>query len=253
MERGEWSKAASLLSKAMDSCPIDPDARQYYAEALWRRGAKTEALREMLSAVNNSPDNPLLILRYGQMQLDAANADGAWRCAHRALQIDGRLAEAWRLRARVYCMLRQPEPALANYQRALSLAPSDTETLKELAEVYQQLGQPERALVTVQSLLDQYSPGEEPQQAIELQGNCLAALQRHSEAADALSLACDRGIPSAELLGKLGHAQLASAQLEAAQSTAVLAERLHPNHPTIRQFEQSLQVALERGDGQFLR
>ncbi len=39
MERGDWKRAESLLSRAVQTSATDAEARRNYAETLWRRGA----------------------------------------------------------------------------------------------------------------------------------------------------------------------------------------------------------------------
>jgi Flp pilus assembly protein TadD len=247
IERGDWTKAESLLGRATESCPVDSDARRFYAEALWQRGAREDALVQMRQAVENAPDDVALVLQYGQMQLDLGNVDDAWRAANRGLQLDPQLADAWRLRGRALRATGQLQGALANYQRGLALASSDRQLLWELAEVYQQMNQPERALVAVQSMLDLHSPGEEPASALKMQGCCLAKLGRHNDAADVLALACEKGTPSAELLGQLGKCQLVAGRFEAAQATFQQAQTLHPQAPATHNLQREVQVALEQG------
>ena len=44
IEQGQWQQAEGLLGNAIQTCPVDPDARRYYAEVLVKRGAVQEAL-----------------------------------------------------------------------------------------------------------------------------------------------------------------------------------------------------------------
>ena len=44
IEQGQWQYAEELLSGAIETCSVDPDARRYYAEVLVQRGAIGEAL-----------------------------------------------------------------------------------------------------------------------------------------------------------------------------------------------------------------
>jgi tetratricopeptide (TPR) repeat protein len=246
IERGDWGKAEQLLGRATESCPVDSDARRYYAEALWRRGAREDALRQMREAVECSPEDAQLVLDYGQMQLEVGSTDDAWRAANRALQIDAQLADAWGLRGRALRATGQLPVALTNYQRGLAIAPSDRQLLGELAELYQQLNQPERALMTVQTLLDLHSPGDEPARALELQGRCLASLGRPNDATESLTLACQRSAPTADLLLELGKCQLNSNQFEAAEATIQQAQSLHPDAPATVALQNEMQVALDQ-------
>ncbi len=74
------------------------------------------------------------------------------------------------LRGQVAAVAGNPRQALADYHRALGYAPGDRQIELLLAESYRQLNQPERALAALQSLAEGYSPGEQPQQLLYLQG-----------------------------------------------------------------------------------
>ena len=47
MERGDWKRAESLLSRAVTTYGADVDARRNYAETLRHRGALSEALAQL--------------------------------------------------------------------------------------------------------------------------------------------------------------------------------------------------------------
>ncbi|MDG2410077.1 MAG: hypothetical protein P8M53_13790, partial [Pirellulales bacterium] len=47
MEADRWQEAEGLLDRAVTACPIDPDARRYYAETLLQRGASADALSQL--------------------------------------------------------------------------------------------------------------------------------------------------------------------------------------------------------------
>src|SRR5687768_14950000 len=51
MDRGEWTKAETLLAEAIQACPVDTEARKLYAEALWQRGAVQDAIEQYTEAV----------------------------------------------------------------------------------------------------------------------------------------------------------------------------------------------------------
>ena len=47
LERGQPRQAEALLAKAVDTCSDDPEARRHYGEALWRSGARSEAVAQL--------------------------------------------------------------------------------------------------------------------------------------------------------------------------------------------------------------
>src|SRR5262245_34806009 len=57
-ERGHWEQAEAYFAEAVAKCPQDERARCGYAEALWRRGALSEAIIHMEEAVRLSGHDP---------------------------------------------------------------------------------------------------------------------------------------------------------------------------------------------------
>ena len=89
--------------------------------------------------------------------------------------------------------------ALADLHRAAGYDPSDRQVIGETAAVYRSLGQPQRALESMQSLLDTYSPGEEPQQVLYWTGLDYMALRRYDDAVTSLTTAVSRDRPTPDI------------------------------------------------------
>jgi tetratricopeptide (TPR) repeat protein len=234
MERGDWKRAESLLARAVDLSKIDVDARRHYAEALWHRGAKAEALVQLEESRRLAPEDPSLAVRAGELHLAMGQINNASRMSDEALRLDPKCAAAWALRGRVASALGQPRPALAQYQRALGYAPEDHELPLLVAETYRQLNMPERALVTLQSLAESYPRGEEPQRVLYLEGLAMTALGRYDDAMRVLSAAAHREAPTPEILSQLAEAQLLSGRVAEAQFTLQQALALAPDHAPSR-------------------
>src|SRR5207248_4623999 len=134
-----------------------------------------------------------------------------------ALDADPRSAAAWLLQARLAIHRGASQEALAAYHRVLALEPSHREALLEEAQLHWSLSvgetdgpQLQRALMTVQSLLDTYSPGEEPASALLLAGRIHSRLGRYEDATRLLAVAAHQGGDSLEALHGLAEAQLLS-------------------------------------------
>ncbi len=242
MERGDWPGAESLLHKAVEACPADVEARRTYSETLTHRGATGAAIAQLEEARRLAPEDASLSVRAGELYLSLDRLDKAREASDRALDVDPKYAPAWALRGRVMERSGQTRPALAAYQRALGYEPNNAEWLLRLAECYRQLGAPSRALAALQTLMDTYPSGEEPQQVLYLQGLALGALGRQSDAAECFALATQRGGPTAELLYRLAEAQLLAGRAAEAQSSVQQALALEPAHPASVQLAQRLQV-----------
>jgi tetratricopeptide (TPR) repeat protein len=256
LERGQPQQAEALLAKAVDACPLDSEARRHYAEALWRSGARPEAiaqLEEACRAVGGygrrtyppppAGDDATLRVRLAEMHLLVGQWEQARLSAQQALDLDPKLPAAWAMRGRVLQAGGQPLEALANFHRALGYAPQDRQVLLEVAELYRQLNWPQRALATLQSLADTYSPGEEPQQVLHLMGLTYTALGRYDDAVESLSAAAVRAAPTPEIFCHLAEAELQAGHPAEAEAAARRALALQPQHGPSRQLLRRLELA----------
>jgi tetratricopeptide (TPR) repeat protein len=243
MERGEWAQAEALLAQAVKTCPVDSDARRHYAEALWHRGAQAESLAQLAEAMRLAPEDAEHVVRMGQFQLAQGDYRAALAAADQALSLDVRLAPAWAVRAEALRRQGRSQAALADCHRALSLDPENRELLLLSAEIYRELGQPQRALANLQSLLESYSPGDEPAQPLYLAGLAYAALGRFDDAAESLQAARQRGGPDPEVLYQLATAQLRGGHPDRAEIAAREAVAIWPENPRCRELLDRVRIA----------
>lgn len=246
LERGRWSQAEALLTQAVDSCPADPDARAHLAEALWHRGARAEALAQLAQAAELAPDNAALRVRLAEMHLAEGDLAAAGRSAEAAIDLDPKLSSAWAVRGEVLNARGLPRQALADYHRALGYAP-DSQSLKfQVAELYRRLNEPQKALAMLQNLAETYSPGEEPQQVLYLQGLALMALSRYDGACDVLGSAALRARPTPDILYHLAEAELLAGRTQNAVRTIQQAIAMNPEHEPSRALLGRIKVAQQR-------
>jgi tetratricopeptide (TPR) repeat protein len=243
LERGEQPKAETLLAQAVAACPVDAEARRHYAESLWRRGARQEAIAQLQEAGRLAGEDAPLWARLAEMHLASGQAEFARQDADTALKLDPKLPSAWAIRGGVMNATGQPREALADYLHALSYAPNDRAILREIAELHRQLNQPERALQSLQTLADTYSPGEEPGHVLYLMGLAYVALERYDEGVESLSAAVTRAKPTAEMFFHLGEAQLLAGRAAEAADATRQALLLQPNHQPARDLLQRIELA----------
>jgi tetratricopeptide (TPR) repeat protein len=243
MDRKDWNAAEANLSKAVEACPVDPEARRYYSEALWQRGNQQQAIAQLNEAVRLSEDDPTLLIRLAERHLAIGQVDQARQEVEKAVDLDPKSAVAWALRGRFLQQAGDTKQALADYHRSLSYQPDQREVLLEIAELYRQLGQPQRALANLQSLLDSYPAGEEPQNVLYLEGLSYAALERWEDAAMSFASARDHGQPTPEILYHLGEAEFLAGHRTEAQQAAQQALALQPNHVPSRSLLERIDVA----------
>jgi tetratricopeptide (TPR) repeat protein len=243
LDRGRQQDAEALLAKAVAACPTDAEARRHYAESLWRRGARPEAIAQLEESGRLASDDALLWTRLAEMHLAAGQLELASKNAERAIDLDPRLPGAWAIRGGVTRANGRPGEALTCYLRALGYAPKDRSILWEVAELYRQQNQPERSLQTLQCLADTYSPGDEPGQVHDLLGQAYVALGRYDDAVESLSLAAARGKPTPEMLCRLGEAQLLAGRPTEAAAAAQRALAMQPRHPPSLALLERIQLA----------
>ncbi len=248
MERGDWKRAESVLSRAVQT-NADAEARRHYAEALWHRGARNEALTQMEEARKLAGEDPGLVVRCGEMYLALGQVSQAVERAEEALRLDPKHPQAWALRGQVASTNGRPREALADYQRALGYAPDDTQLALLVAEAYRQLNEPERALTALQALGGRYAAGEEPQQVLYLQGLALGALGRHDDAARCLAHAARRDRPSGEILYRLAEAEVRAGHAASAQLALQQALAVEPDHAPSRALSAQLSSTAQASTG----
>jgi tetratricopeptide (TPR) repeat protein len=248
MEHGEWRDAERLLAQAVKVCPADVDARRDYAEVLWKQGERQKAILQLNEALRIGGPNASIHVMLAEMRLAMNDRAEARRHAECAIGMDPRLAAAWVARARVSLAENDDRGALDDYHHALGLAPDDRDTRLAVAEVYRRMNQPQRALSMLQGLADTYTPGEEPQQVLYLEGLAYSALGRHDEAIDTFLVACHRGPASSELYYQLARSQFMAGNLAPAADAARQALALEPHHQPSQDLLSQIQLAF-RADG----
>jgi len=198
-DRSDLLRAERLLEQAVERCPVDVDARQHYADVLWERGLKMEAVGQVSKALQLAPDDPALCIDGGEMHLELGLFDEAERLAREAVRLAPRSAEAWHLQGRIALARGQAEPALADFHRALAISPESRRVLLDTAEAYRLLDRPQRALATLAVLGETYGPDETPGEVLVLEGLAQEALDRPADAVESYrrALVCDDAPPVA--------------------------------------------------------
>jgi tetratricopeptide (TPR) repeat protein len=202
-DRKDLLRAEGLLEQAVKNCPTDVDARRHYADVLWQRGERMAAVTQIAEALRLSPGDTSLCIDGGRMYMELGLLDDADQLAREAVRVGPRSAEAWRLHGQVALARGMPEAALADFHRALALAPDDRDLILDTAEVYRRLGRPQRALATLAILGETYAPNQTPPQVLALEGMAQEALDRPADAIESYRQATSRGLQSPDIATRL--------------------------------------------------
>lgn len=192
-DRADLGRAEALLERAVKSCPADVEARRHYADVLWRRGQRTEAVGQVSAALELSPADAGLCVDAGRMYLQLGLLSDAERLAAEAVRLAPRSADPWRLRGETAMARGQFEAAVADFHRALAIDENDEELLAETARAYLALGRPRRVLATLAVLDENRGAAGLPGDLLALEARAHEALGRNADAAAAWRRAIAKG------------------------------------------------------------
>jgi tetratricopeptide (TPR) repeat protein len=146
------------------------------------------------------------------MYMELGLLDDADQLAREAVRVAPRSDKAWRLHGQVALARGRPEEALADFHRALALAPDDRDLILETAEVYRRLGRPQRALATLAILGESYPPNQTPPHVLALEGMVQESLGRPTDAIESYRQAVARGFESPDIAARLEKLQQDAAE-----------------------------------------
>ncbi|MBQ3453374.1 MAG: tetratricopeptide repeat protein, partial [Thermoguttaceae bacterium] len=142
-ERQEYDTAEKKFIEAAERDKADLTSRRYYAETLWARGAKSDAVQLLaeLSKTEGPLDDSLAINQsLAEKLLEEKQPVSALNYAERVVQSSPQSSRGWALRAEVYRQLGKNEEAIGDYHHALHFDPDNREFLRSLAELESQAG-----------------------------------------------------------------------------------------------------------------
>lgn len=237
----QWEQAEQLFAKAVDVCPTDERVRWRYAEALWHRGVKGEAIDHMQQATQLSGGDPELLVHLGQMYLGNDDLPHALQVANRTIDSGHHLADAYRLKGDVLVRQTKWHEALANYHAALSIRETYPEVQMAVAHVYFEHGRPQRALSTLLTLSQNYPAAHVPTDVLYLEGLAYKQLKRYEPALGCLAQAESRGMKTADVYYNLAEAHYLAGDRTNASLCLRRALELRPQHIAARQLNQRIQ------------
>lgn len=183
MERGDLQEADRLLVQALRICPQDTESRARYSQLLWRCGKHEEALRQIQIALRLAPNQPDLHIQAAGQYLELGRLTEAQGHIEEVLRLAPKNSTGWLLQGRLVLSRGDADAALIAFHRALGLRPADREILQWIATAYGQKGHWEQVLAVRQRIIETYTPGEEPPEALVALAEAYQSVGRYSNAA----------------------------------------------------------------------
>ncbi len=251
-ERENLPEAEEKFAQAIKNDENDLKSRRYYAETLWRQGKKKEALHYLVDASTregSEEEKGEIYLSLGEKFLEMNQTTVAANYANKVININAKRHEGWELRGEIFRRLGKSEEALADYHRALCLAPGDQTLLRSLATLEDETGDFDASLATWQELGRFYPDHGEPIDV--LCGKALACrhLNRSREAADYYALAIDQDPENAHLYSLLAETYLESDDVENARIIASKATERFPSDPNFLSLRERVEKLATTPDG----
>ncbi len=192
-DRQDLVRAESLLEAAVKSCPVDVDARRHYADVLWSRGQKMDAVGQMAKALELSPGDAGICIDAGRMYLELGLFAEADRLSAEAVRLAPGCHTAWHLRGQIAMARGQFAQAVTDFHRGLAIAPDDRRLLRDTAEAYLRLDRPRRALATLAVLGESYGPDQTPAAVLTMEALAQESLGRVDDARESYRQAIAKG------------------------------------------------------------
>jgi Tfp pilus assembly protein PilF len=242
MQQGQWDEAEKMFASAIDTNPADERAHHRYAELLWRREVRDQAIAHMEESVRLSGGDAERRAQLGRFYLERGDLERAWEQAEDAIRAHRQSASAWALRGDVLRRRGQANEAMVSYHRALGYQPVYPHVQLAVAELYAEQNRPRRSLATLESLDGQCGPSHTPAEVLLLKGLAFKALGRYDDAVDVLTLASQRGEPSVELLYHLSESHWLVGDIASAGLAVNAALARAPDHGPSCELRDRIQV-----------
>jgi len=206
--RGQYERAASLITRAVKHAPRQPVFLNNLGLALYNGGHPEQALSAFEQVIRLDPGHIGAHYHYGNIQQGLGHLEAALAAYDRVIQLKPRYAEAHNNRAVVLGGLGRMEDALLSCDQAISVNPRHAGAHYNRGNALKALGRPEQALTAYGQAI-QLNPGYA--EAYSNCGNILFALERteHAVAAWERAVQLKPGLPEvhnnlANALIKLG-------------------------------------------------
>lgn len=243
-ERQEYETAEKKFIEAAEQDNFDLTARRYYAETLWARGKKEEAvgLLAELSKIESPLDDSLAINQsLAEKLLEENQPVSALNYAERVVQTSPQSADGWALRAQVCHRLGKHEEAIDDYHHALHYDPDNRAYLRSLAELEGQVGRYESSLASWQRLERTYSGNSQPEEVLYGKAEICRRLKRYDESIRCYERILAEHPDRSALYSLLAETYLDRNDVSSAREVTRRAEHAFPHDPAIHELANRIE------------
>jgi tetratricopeptide (TPR) repeat protein len=145
LESGRYQEAILAFSKALDLKSDYAEAYRMRGQVYFEETILDQAIHDYSAAIKIQPSDPRTLLDRAAVYLGVKNYAGAMADCDRALVLDSRLAKAYNLRGSARRAQGDSRGALADFDRAVALAPN-MDNFYQRGATYQLLGEHEKAI-----------------------------------------------------------------------------------------------------------
>lgn len=243
-EQGNHTEAKALLAQAVKSFPRDFRARRRYADALFALGDTDGAMVQMEQAVRLSGNEPIQLVRLGEMHLERGNVDFGRKLAEQAIKDDPHLASGWALLARIELLQKNDNAATLAYLRAIDEGEPLENVAIPLAHLYFRDNKNLRAYSLIQRVEGESEDAlSRVPYLAGLKGIALKELGRTHEAIPVLLDAIERDPEAHELVVALVDAQLAIGDIDNAKLALSRGFQRIGEHPELNRMASQIDSA----------
>jgi tetratricopeptide (TPR) repeat protein len=162
----EWTEAENFFRLKIALQPEDPNGYYLLGLVLQKQGLNKLAMDIWLQGLSLSPNNELLLMRYGQLKYESEEFLEAISIFSKSIVINPSKFNGWYWRGLSYKKLREYELAKEDFIKATQLNPLDINPRIHLARTYENIGERELALKEYKLILDLQPEYKEGYQAI---------------------------------------------------------------------------------------
>jgi len=152
IRRGELDSAADVLNEYFATDPNDISIGLSLAMLKMQQGEFDDARKLLDELQAKDPNSLRTIVAQVQLRVLEGKADEALKLCDQIIE-DYDDSSAYVIRAKTYILLKQPDKAIEDFNRAVSMDPNNADVWIARSDSWRALGQPEKAMADIEQAL----------------------------------------------------------------------------------------------------